>query len=271
MERFDPPLVDVYIEGARRQGKTNSDEASFIVNEIAALLSDENHSQRDIAVVSLLGKEQAQPIQQLLLKDERVGPEAMRERKIICGDARTLQGQERSVVFLSMVAIPETVISQTTRDTQQRLNVAMSRAKDRVYLVRSVTYGDLKGGNLKAKVIKHFEDPMPAGRKIDGKDLIDQCDSGFEKEVLGRLLDAGYRAIPQMPAGAYRIDIVVEGADDRRLAIELDGDAYHGPEKWDDDMARQAVLERAGWVFWRVFGSQWRVKKNTGGAISLKL
>src|SRR5690606_35580567 len=42
------------------------------------------------------------------------------------------------------------------------------------------------------------------------------------------------------------------------LAIELDGDSFHGPERWADDMARQAALERAGWVFWRVFGSQWK-------------
>src|SRR5207247_82493 len=33
------------------------------------------------------------------------------------------------------------------------------------------------------------------------------------------------------------------------------GDKYHGPEKWADDMQRQRVLERAGWVFWRCFAS----------------
>lgn len=42
---------------------------------------------------------------------------------------------------------------------------------------------------------------------------------------------------------------------DARLAIECDGDKYHGPEKWADDMQRQRVLERAGWVFWRCFAS----------------
>lgn len=160
-----------------------------------------------------------------------------------------------------MVATPTSVIAQTKREIQQRYNVAMSRGKDRVYLVRSVELSDLKSTDIKSKLLKHFENPMPEGQKIMGNDALELCDSGFEKEVLTRLLDAGYRAKPQVAAGAYRIDIVVEGHEDRRLAIELDGDAYHGPDKWADDMHRQSILERAGWVFWRVFGSQWQSNK----------
>jgi transcription elongation GreA/GreB family factor len=48
---------------------------------------------------------------------------------------------------------------------------------------------------------------------------------------------------------------VAEGAGDRRLAIECDGDKYHGPERWADDMRRQRVLERVGWRFWRCWAS----------------
>jgi hypothetical protein len=55
--------------------------------------------------------------------------------------------------------------------------------------------------------------------------------------------------------GSYRIDLVVEGSNDARLAIECDGDRYHGADRWVDDMQRQRVLERAGWVFWRCFAS----------------
>jgi len=260
-ERFDPPLVDVFIEQATRKGKTNLQEADFIVEEILNIVSDPANDKRDIGVVSLIGPEQAKLIESLLLKHEKIGPEVIRERNIICGDARTLQGQERSIIFLSMVATPTSVIAQTKREIQQRYNVAMSRGKDRVYLVRSVELSDLKSTDIKSKLLKHFENPMPEGQKIMGNDALALCDSGFEKEVLSRLLDAGYRAKPQVAAGAYRIDIVVEGHEDRRLAIELDGDAYHGPDKWADDMHRQSILERAGWVFWRVFGSQWQSNK----------
>jgi len=60
---------------------------------------------------------------------------------------------------------------------------------------------------------------------------------------------------PQVQVGQYRIDMVVEGHNDTRLAIECDGDKYHGADKWADDMQRQRILERAGWEFWRCFAS----------------
>ncbi|RKF13530.1 DUF559 domain-containing protein [Roseovarius spongiae] len=260
-ERFDPPLADVYIAGATRHGKINASEARWIVDEIAGLIEDPAHEGRDIGVISLIGNEQAERIGRMLVEDERIGPEQIEKRRIIYGDARTMQGQERSIVFLSMVATPGHATAQTSKADQQRINVAMSRAKDRLYLVRSVSLEDLKPTDIKAHILQHFADPMPEGRAATGKEtanLMDRCDSGFEREVLQRLMDAGYRVQPQVPAGGFRIDLVVEGTEDRRLAIELDGDQYHGPDVWDRDMARQAALERAGWVFWRVFGSQWK-------------
>ena len=69
------------------------------------------------------------------------------------------------------------------------------------------------------------------------------------------LTKRGYWVTPQVRVGPYRIDMVVEGHNDRRLAVECDGERNHGPEKWADDMQRQRVLERAGWVFWRCFGA----------------
>jgi hypothetical protein len=39
------------------------------------------------------------------------------------------------------------------------------------------------------------------------------------------------------------------------LAIECDGDRWHTLENLDDDMARQAILERLGWRFARIRGS----------------
>jgi hypothetical protein len=57
----------------------------------------------------------------------------------------------------------------------------------------------------------------------------------------------------------YSIDMVVEGRGDQRLAIECDGDKYHGAERWADDMTRQRVLERVGWWFWRCWSSSYTI------------
>jgi very-short-patch-repair endonuclease len=96
----------------------------------------------------------------------------------------------------------------------------------------------------------------------EAKSLIDACESGFEKQVYSALFTRGYRVVPQVKAGSFRIDMVVEGGNDARLAIECDGDEFHGPDRWQADMQRQRVLERAGWTFWRCFASTWSLRKD---------
>src|ERR1700741_4053575 len=70
-----------------------------------------------------------------------------------------------------------------------------------------------------------------------------------------RLTASGYRVAPQWRVGAFRIDLVVEG-ESRRLAIECDGDRYQPLEKLPEDLDRQGVLERMGWSFARIRGSE---------------
>jgi very-short-patch-repair endonuclease len=82
---------------------------------------------------------------------------------------------------------------------------------------------------------------------------------------LQHLVDAGYRAQPQWPAGAYRIDIAVEGQH-RRLAVECDGERVHTPEHLQRDMERQAILECVGWVFTRIRGSHFFCDPDTAMA-----
>jgi very-short-patch-repair endonuclease len=143
----------------------------------------------------------------------------------------------------------------------QRFNVAASRAQDRMYLVRSVVASDLSDKDIRASLLSHFDKPMVLNTE-DTTKLIDLCESGFERDVYTEVTRRGYRVIPQVKTGAYRIDMVVEGAGDVRLAIECDGDEYHGPDKWAHDMNRQRILERAGWVFWRCFASTWTLRKD---------
>lgn len=259
-ERLSPPLVDVLVTGGYRPGreKINKPEAHAIVDEIKAILADPQMDNRSIGVVSLLGSEQAHFIFQLL--EQEVGQEAIIGRKITCGDAKVFQGKERDIMMLSMVHDRDSARSVTARMYEQRFNVAASRARDRMYLFRSVEAEDLNPNDLKAKLISHFRQPFQnAPERV--KDLRGRCESGFERDVYDELTARGYRVVPQVIVGAFRIDMVVEGENDRRLAIECDGDQYHGPGQWLSDASRQRVLERAGWTFWRCFASSFALDR----------
>jgi very-short-patch-repair endonuclease len=258
-ERLDPPLVDIYVEGGVRGTKDeNKLEALAIAEEIAALVVDPKFAGRSLGVVSLLGPDQAKHIDTLVRS--RVNAMELMHRKFECGDARLFQGSERDIMFLSMVVDPVNCKALSGNTFEQRFNVAASRARDRMYLVRSVQLADLSHADLRRGLLGHFSKPLD-GSVEEAKSLIDECESGFEKEVYTALFSRGYRVVPQVKAGSFRIDMVVEGADDSRLAIECDGDEFHGPDRWAADMSRQRVLERAGWTFWRCFASTWSLRK----------
>jgi transcription elongation GreA/GreB family factor len=264
-ERLDPPLVDIFVEDGERRGKSkiNPREAEVIVDEIAQIVDSGDSlavtgdgRSRSIGVISLIGAEQALYIQKLLM--DRIGEAAMIRHRIVCGDSATLQGDERDIVFISMIADRKRKQSQTAMQYQQRFNVALSRARDRMILVRSVTEEELNPNDLKARVISHFRDPMPNTTNSSAQ-LIELCDSPFERVIFTALVERGYRVIPQVGSLGFSIDMVVEGDGGRRLAVECDGDRYHGPERWADDMRRQRILERVGWIFWRCFGSNYNI------------
>ncbi|MBC2714946.1 MAG: AAA family ATPase [Desulfobacteraceae bacterium] len=252
-ERIDPPLVDVYIPyGAKDKRQINIAEAEAITDEICRIAIDPKFKSRSIGVVCLLGSKQALYIQNQLLG--RLGEETFLRHQIACGDPPTFQGKERDIMFVSMVECQNTKSAKTALLFQQRYNVALSRAKDRMYLFRSVSEEMLRHDDLKIKVIQHFQSPM--GNLTDEvRSLIDLCESDFERNVFTRLINLGYKVTPQVKVGPYSIDMVVDGIEDRRLAIELDGDQYHTPDRWADDFRRQQILERVGWKFWRCWGS----------------
>ncbi|MGE5306570.1 MAG: AAA domain-containing protein [Alphaproteobacteria bacterium] len=252
-ERLDPPLIDVYLpHGRKDQRKINRVEAETIADEIEKIVNQPRFENRTIGVVSLVGGQQSHFIQQLLL--ERIGEEEFHRHKIACGDSATFQGKERDIMFVSMVSSPGDS-ALTSQVFQQRFNVALSRARDRMYLFRSIAEDNLKNlQDLRLKVIRHFKEPMPhAGQPVG--DLIDRCESGFERDVFARLTELDYCVTPQVGVGSWRIDLVVEGENDRRLAVELDGDKSHPAEKWLEDMLRQRAMERMGWKFWRCWAS----------------
>lgn len=251
-ERLDPPLIDVFVKGGYRKGDVNEPEAKAIVDEIESILVDPLFEGRSIGVVTLLGTSQAALIHEMV--SDRISPIDIVARKIAIGPPPVFQGRERGIMLVSMVLGPGDRAAANRADMHQRFNVALSRARDRMYLFRSVGETEFKEDSLNGKVISHFKQPFRQdAKKVQA--LREKCESGFEFEMFDELVKRGFRVEPQVPCGGYRIDFVVEGNEGRRLAIECDGDRFHGPGQWQDDMVRQRVLERAGWTFWRCFAS----------------
>lgn len=250
--------VDALPEPSYSADKLNHQEAETVIALVQAIIDHPRYEDKTIGVISLSGEPQAVYIDQRLR--EMLPPTDIEARRIIAGIPPNFQGDERDIVLLSLVSRPESDPLRKLRMLdfgyhdmyKKRYNVAVSRARDQLWVVHSVdTQTDLKLGDLRKRLLDYTLDP-DQWRVDDSGD--DKVESEFERRVLHRLQQAGYRVTPQWKVGYYRIDLVVEGGG-KRLAIECDGDRYHPIDKVPDDMERQQILERLGWTFERIRGS----------------
>ena len=177
-ERLDPPLVDIYLPHGRREKhrKVNRGEADVIVEEIKSLTAQFAMRNRSIGVISLIGPHQAEYIRAKL--SETIGEELMQRHAILCGRQRNFPGHRAGYRFSFDGGRPP----HSTHDVayEQRFNVAVSRGRDRVVLVRSVRHEDLNAADLKARLIAHFQNPMPLETDSWDEGLA-ACDSGLER------------------------------------------------------------------------------------------
>jgi len=285
-DRLEPVVSAVHVSNGYRKGGLrtphNPPEAQALVDHIVRCCNDASYRDKTMGVISLLGKHQAHLIRQKLI--EAIGPEEMERRKLICGDAYAFQGDERDIIFLSLVAAPGDTGMRaiTDKKSRRRFNVAASRARDQMWLFHTPTMNDFRNKEcLRYRLLNYCLNPRIQPSSIEGLDkeqirhdalsvrrTVDNhpspFGSWFEVDVFLKIIDKGYRVIPQFEVAGYFIDLVVEGMRGR-LAVECDGDRWHGPDRYEDDMRRQRILERCGWTFWRIRGSEFYL--NPEGAL----
>src|SRR5690606_26557342 len=243
----------------------NAPEANHIAETIGKLIEDENYNEKTIGVITLQGNQQASLIENLLLK--RIGEKEFHKRKIVCGISSSFQGDERDIIFLSLVTANNHNRSALVKpEDERRFNVAVSRAKEQIFLFHSVQLDDLSNTNdLRYKLLDHFKNynsyqPIlntPIERRMGTQP--EPFDSWFEVDVYNDIVRKQLSIIPQyeVAKGRYKIDMVALLPDGTKIAIECDGDKWHGPEQYQNDIMRQKVLERCGWQFFRIRGYEY--------------
>jgi len=275
-----PPLRSRFVSEGACEGEgqriQNSSEAEALVETIVKLVEDKAYEGKTMGVIVLQGHNQARLIEKKLA--QRLDPKVIEERRLRCGGPATFQGDQRDVIFLSLVTAPSVNYRALSRlPDQRRFNVAMSRARDQVWLFHSVETHELSLDDLRRRLVSFFGSPQNAAVDALFEDLDrlereakrprrlgaqpEPYESWFEVDVALDLLRRKYRVRPQVEVVAgYRIDLVVEGLD-ARIAVECDGDEWHGPDRYEQDMVRQRQLERAGWTFVRVGESDFYVNR----------
>lgn len=182
-----------------------------------------------------------------------------------------VQGDERDVIFISVGYARDVHGYMAMRfgplsneGGERRLNVLISRAKQRCEVFSSITADEIdlaRASGRGVAALKTFLSFAQTGRlgiaQRSGRDE----DSPFEEAVRRAVESLGYEVHTQVGEAGFFIDLAV--VDPRRagrylLGIECDGAAYHSSRSARDrDRLRQAVLEDKGWVLHRIWSTDW--------------
>lgn len=258
-----PPLVAHRVKTGT-SGRVNHEEAEDIAALLMACMEQPEYDLNDFGepttygVISLVGDEQSQAIEKLLRA--RVSPADFERRRILCGNAAQFQGDERDVMFLSLVDTPAPEGGALPmRDFgpkeifRKRFNVATSRARNQMWVAHSVDPAtDLQPGDLRRRLIEHALSPAVLMKELE--QAAEVSPSTMQREVQQWLSQRNYAVATNWPVGTYRIPLVVKGAR-ARLVVECDGERTMTEDELHRDMERQETLERLGWRFVRVRGS----------------
>ena len=255
-----PAIIDYKVNGRRdEKSKINRIEAETIVSLIEACLAMKEYKNSTFGVISLLGDEQAELIQDLIVK--RIPATEIENHRILCGNSASFQGDERDIMFISLVDSSEEnkslrLVGEGVEGAiRKRYNVAISRAKDQLWIVHSIDKNSLKEGDLRKELFEYIDSLKE--NAFDKTTIQNITASDFENEVARHLSEKNYTIKQKWRVGSYDIDMVAI-YDDKKIAIECDGKTLnHTEEEVIANLEEQEILERCGWKFIRVRASEY--------------
>lgn len=262
--------------------RTNRVEAEKVADLVFEHI--ERYPERSLGVVAFSISQQ-NLIDRIILQRRRADPSKEeffsfdKEEPFFVKNLETVQGDERDTIIFSIAYGRDSagrILANfgpiNKEGGGRRLNVAVTRAKENVVVVASMSYTDLdlsKSNSVGARLLRDYldfaENGLPALECLEDAPY-EGYHSEFEEEVADFLRENGYEVDCHVGCSALEVDIAVKSptTPDYLMAIECDGSVYRSAKNTRDrDRLRQHVLERMGWNYYRIWSTDWfRNKEN---------
>ena len=251
-----PHLVSHHVPKGASHNKINHPEALEIASLILSMCRLSEYEDLTIGVISMVGTDQAVVIDNILRR--RLTVSEYKKRRILCGNASQFQGDERDVIFLSMVDSPTgKPLHLRQRDEAKKVfNVASSRACNQLWVAHSLNPDkDLKIGDLRYRLLKHAQDPTGLRKKTIVKEEVFKSD--LQESVYKELQSRKYQLLLNYEVGLRAIDIVAQGDERQRLAIQCDGDCIKTEEDLFSEMDYYTTLRRLNWDIFHIRATEY--------------
>lgn len=290
----EPPIQVHKMENAMWSNRSNMVEAKYIVELLKHFFKERtegetigiitfNTSQRDL-IDDLIDTECTKDMQfAAAIKAELSRKKDGEDIGLFVKNIESVQGDERDVIIFS-IGYAKNENGRLVRNFgwlnqrggENRLNVAISRAKKKVHIVTSFDPVELQVEDMKndgPRIFKKYLEYAFAvsngerdiakqillsfGDTSNKKQLI-SFDSDFENQVYDALIAKGYQVDTQIGIGGYSIDLAIVKNGKYVLGIECDGRLYHSSKSARErDYHRQKYLESRGWRIHRIWSTKW--------------
>ncbi len=288
-----PPIQVHLVKDAVWEGRSNLKEARQVValikeffktrqnNETLGIITF-NTSQRD-AIFDIIDEE--------AVKDPAFGKTVHAEMKrtdngedtsLFVKNIESVQGDERDVIMFSIGYAKNSrgkLIHNfgwlNQKGGENRLNVAISRAKKKIHIVTSFRPAELSLDEVKNEgpvILKKYLEyafAISEGDRENAELILRSFgesfsvapaayETAFAQKVAEALSQKGYDVETQVGIGGYRIDIAVKKNGKFVLGLECDGKLYAtAASARERDYHRQKYLESRGWRILRIWSMDW--------------
>lgn len=265
----------------RGRSATNRPEAKVAAQRAADYLMD--GTGRSVGVIAF-NSPQAQAIAEeldlLKIRHPELEPHFRGDRldAVFVKHLEAVQGDERDVILFSIGYGPDATgafsmnFGPVNRDGgQRRLNVAITRAKQKVEVIASVRSSDFRLADESKPGPRMLRDYI-AYAEGGGRGDASQAGSGgdalepLEEQVARAVRDLDYEPVANVGMGSFKIDIGVRHPVDANrfvLGIECDGRTYaQTPTARDRERLRHQVLTELGWSIHRIWSLDWVRNRN---------
>ncbi len=239
------------VNGARNAQGVNREEAQELIRDVAHRVAMEEPLPRSTASsIGILSPFRDQVDHLVSLVESRFSLDVLKEHDFLVGTAHTFQGEERDIMYLSLVVDP-TSHPATYRflNNPNVFNVAITRARNFQHVYCSVDASSLDSDTLLRRYLSYADATPTAGAQPSM-----QSRDAFLTEVCGALIQRGIHTFASYPVAGMNIDIMAEH-EGGSIGIDLIG--YPGAYATAFSLERYRMFQRAGLPLFPLPYSAW--------------
>jgi len=270
-------VVDgIYDRGGKRANPLEAEKVADLVFE-----HFKNYPKKTLGVVtfSIAQMEAVQEAIDHRLKTHHEFEHFFKEDRIdgfFVKNLENVQGDERDVIFFS-VGYGFDHNHQMTMNFgplnkpggERRLNVAVTRAREKVVLITSIKGSDIDpdAQALGVQTLRTYLNYAEHGTDWIKPNKTGTYDSALVEDVAAEIKNMGYQIVPEVGCSGYRIDLAVVDPTSKGsylVGVECDGTTYKSSSSARDrDRLREQILRQLGWRIHRIWAPAWIARRDS--------